>query len=96
MSSSTKEQTRFDARLPKEQKQLFERAAYLGGYRNLTEFVILAVNEKAQEIMREKEQTILSERDGQIFFDALTKPKKPSKNLKKARIDYDAFMAKST
>lgn len=96
MSSSTKEQTRFDARLPKEQKQLFERAAYLGGYRNLTEFVILAANEKAQEIMREKEQTILSERDGQIFFDALTKPNKPSKNLKKARIDYDAFMAKST
>ena len=30
MSTAIKEQARFDARLPKEQKQFFERAAYLG------------------------------------------------------------------
>lgn len=91
MSSASNEQTRFDARLPKEQKQLFEKAAYLGGFRNLTDFIILTVQEKAKEIIKAKEQIIASERDSQIFFDAITNPKKPSKVLKKALDDYNAF-----
>ena len=95
MRTAIKEQARFDARLPKEQKQFFERAAYLGGYRNLTDFVILTVQEKAKEIIKEKEQIIASERDSQIFFDAITKPKKPSKTLKKAFEDYNAFVSNS-
>ena len=40
----------------KEQKQFIERAAYLGGFRNLTDFVILTVQDKAKEIIKEKEQ----------------------------------------
>jgi uncharacterized protein (DUF1778 family) len=91
MSSVIKEHARFDARLPKEQKQLFEKAAYLGGYRNLTDFVILTVQEKAKEIIKEKEQIIASEKDSQIFFDAISKPKKPSKTLKNALKDYNDF-----
>lgn len=95
MSTAIKEQARFDARLPKEQKHFFERAAYLGGYRNLTDFVIHTVQEKAKEIIKEKEQIIASERDSQIFFNAITKPKKPSKTLKKALDDYNAFTSNS-
>ncbi len=95
MSTAIKEQARFDARLPKEQKHFFERAAYLGGYRNLTDFVIHTVQEKAKEIIKEKEQIIASERDSQIFFDAITKPKKPSKTLKNALDDYNAFTSNS-
>jgi uncharacterized protein (DUF1778 family) len=95
MKTASLEQSRFDARLPKEQKQFFERAAYIGGYRNLTDFVILAVQEKAKEIIKEKEQVFASERDSQIFFDAITKPKKPSKTLKKALDDYNVFVSTS-
>jgi uncharacterized protein (DUF1778 family) len=95
MRSAVKEQARFDARLPKEQKLFFEKAAYLGGYRNLTDFVILTVQEKAKKIIKEKEQIIASERDSQIFFDAITKPNKPSKTLKKALDDYNAYTSKS-
>jgi len=95
MRTGVKEQARFDARLPKEQKLFFERAAYLGGYRNLTDFVILTVQEKAKKIIKEKEQIIASERDSQIFFDAITKPDKPSKTLKKALDDYNAYTSKS-
>lgn len=86
MGTTTK--ARFDVRLSKEQKQFFERAAYLGGFRSLTDFVIITVQEKAKEIIKEKEQVIVSERDSQIFFDAVTKPAKPSKTLKKALEDY--------
>lgn len=95
MSMTIKEQARFDARLPKEQKQFFEKAAYLGGFRSLTDFVILTVQEKAKEIVQEKEQIIASEKDSQIFFDAITNPKKPSKTLKNAFEDYNDFVSNS-
>jgi uncharacterized protein (DUF1778 family) len=95
MGTSHTEQTRFDARLPKEQKQFFEKAAYLGGYRNLTDFIFRTVQEKAKEIIKEKEQIIASERDSQIFFDAITNPKKPSETLKKAFDDYSSFVTNS-
>jgi uncharacterized protein (DUF1778 family) len=95
MSTTMTEQARFDARLPKEQKQLFEKAAYLGGYRNLTDFVIRVVQEKAKEIIKAKEQVIASERDSQTFFDAITNPKKPSETLKNALNDYNSFIANS-
>jgi len=95
MNSTIAEQARFDARLPKEQKQLFEKAAYLGGYRNLTDFVVRVVQEKAKEIIKEKEQIIASERDSEIFFDAITNPQKPSDTLKNALSDYNSFIANS-
>ena len=95
MSSSIKEQTRFDARLPKEQKEFFERAAYLGGYRSLTEFVIVSAQEKAKEIIKEKELIIASARDSEIFFDAITNVKKPSETLKNAVEDYNSFITNS-
>ena len=44
MKTIKQEKARFDARLPKEQKQFFEKAALIGGYRNLTDFVISTVN----------------------------------------------------
>lgn len=95
MSTTIKEHARFDARLPKEQKQFFEKAAYLGGFRSLTDFILSTVQEKAKEIIQEKEQIIASERDSEIFFDAITNPKKPSKTLKDAFEDYTDFVSKS-
>lgn len=95
MNMSTKEYARFDARLSKEQKQFFEKAASLGGFRSLTDFVIMTVQEKAKEIIQEKEQIIASEKDGQIFFDAITQLKRPSDTLKNALNDYNTFISDS-
>lgn len=92
MKTTNKEQARFDAKLPKEQKLLFEKAAYLGGYRSLTDFVIITVQEKAKKIINENDIIIASERDSEIFFDALTNPKAPSETLKKALEDYNDFV----
>jgi len=95
MSTTISEQARFDARLPKEQKQFFEKAAYLGGYRNLTDFIFQTAQEKAKEIINEKERIIISERDSQIFFDAITNPGKPSESLKNALEEYNSFINKA-
>jgi uncharacterized protein (DUF1778 family) len=94
MSKTFSEYSRFDARLTKAQKEFFEKAAYLGGYRNLTDFIVYTLQEKANEILKASEQIIVSERDGQIFSESITNPPNPSKNLKKAFADYKAFIAK--
>lgn len=84
---------RFDTRLSKEQKVFFERAARVGGYRSLTDFVVLTVQEKAKEIISEKEQIIASVRDSEIFFDAITNSPKANKNLINAANEYKAHLA---
>ena len=96
MSTTVKKEARFDARLPLEQKQFLEKAASLGGFRSLTDFVILTVQEKAKEIIKEKERIIASEKDSEIFFDAITNHKKPSTNLKSVFEDYQVFKENST
>ena len=79
---------RFDTRLSVEQKKFFERAAQLGGYRNLTDFVVATAQEKAQEIILERERIIASEKDAEIFFDALINPKGPNNELLRAADEY--------
>lgn len=82
MKTSTKDVSRFDARIPKEQKMLFEKAAAIGGYRNLTDFILMTVQEKAKEIIKENEQIVSSVEDAEIFYQALVNPKNPSNKLK--------------
>ena len=94
MEKSKKTQTRFDTRLSIEQKTLFENAASAGGYRNLTDFIIHTVQEKAYEIIKSKEQVISSEKDAEIFFNAINKTSKPSKAIKNAVKDYETFKSK--
>lgn len=84
---------RFDTRLSKEQKVFFERAARLGGFRNLTDFVVIAVQEKANEIISERERIIASQKDSQIFFDAVINPKAPNKELFKAANEFKAIFS---
>jgi uncharacterized protein (DUF1778 family) len=84
MKTSPKEVSRFDARIPLEQKLLFEKAAAIGGFRNLTDFILMAVQEKAKEIIKENEQILKSNEDAEVFYQALINPKKPSDNLKRA------------
>ena len=79
--ATTIEQARFDTRLPKEQKQFFEKAAMLGGYRSLTDFIVQAVQEKAKEIIKERELIIASEQDSEVFFAEITKPMNPNRYL---------------
>lgn len=84
---------RFDTRLSLEQKVFFERAARIGGYRSLTDFVVLTVQEKAKEIISEKEQILASERDRELFFNAITNSPKANKNLINAANEYKAHLA---
>ena len=80
---------RFDTRLPKEQKDFFEYAANLGGYRTLTEFVIVSVQSKADEIVEKHRAIVASRQDQEIFFDAIMNPPAPGKKLIAAAKKYN-------
>jgi uncharacterized protein (DUF1778 family) len=85
---------RFDTRLSLDQKQFFERAAILGGYRNLTDFVITTVQNKAKEIVKEREQIIASQRDNELFFDSLLNPPTANSDLLSAASEYKELVDK--
>ncbi len=84
---------RFDTRITKEQKVFFERAAILGGFRSLTDFVVVTLQEKAKEIVSERERFIASQKDSEIFFDAVINPKSPNKELTKAADEFKALFS---
>jgi len=84
--------TRFDTRLPKEQKLLFERAASIGGFRNLTEFIVSTVHKRAKEIIKESETFLVSNRDNEIFFDTVFNADKPNSKLVAAKEEYNKLL----
>jgi uncharacterized protein (DUF1778 family) len=92
MSTIKQDKARFDTRLPSKQKQFFERAAIIGGYRNLTDFVIATVQNKAKEIIEEREKILASQKDKEIFFDSLINPPKPNNYLLSAKNDYNKLI----
>ncbi len=57
---------RLEARISKEQKELFQRAADLQG-RSLTDFVIASVLDAAKRAIKEHEIMMLSVRDREVF-----------------------------
>jgi uncharacterized protein (DUF1778 family) len=84
---------RFDTRITKQQKDFFEKAAQLGGFRNLTDFVVSAIQEKAKEIIDERERVIASQKDGEIFFEAILHPKNPNNELTKAANEFKSLFS---
>lgn len=83
-----KGKVRFDTRLSQEQKELFEYAAKLGGFRTLTDFVVISAQEKAKQIIEEYNSILDSSRDREIFFDAILKAEEPNEWLKQASDRY--------
>ena len=79
---------RFDARLTQEQKDLFEQAAAIKGFKSLTEFVIYYTSKAAIVIIEKYNQVLASEKDKSIFFEALVNPPKPNTALTKAAKRY--------
>lgn len=91
---STTKTARFDARLTLEQKEFFERAAALGGYRNLTDFIIKVSKREAEKIIEKNEEMIATNRDKKIFFNAMISAAEPNEKLISAKNDYDALIGK--
>ncbi len=91
---ATKELTRLDLRIPRKQKDYFEQALEIGGFRSLTDFVISAVSEKAEAIMEKHHNWLSAENDRQVFFHSLVNPPAPNDPLKQAMKKHRDYKSK--
>lgn len=78
---------RISIRLESDIKQRIERAAAID-HRSITSFIIASAVDSAEKILKRGDQMVLSDEDWDRFYNALTKPPKPNKALKKAFADY--------
>jgi uncharacterized protein (DUF1778 family) len=78
---------RLEARVSRDQKALFQRAAELQG-RTLTDFVIASVHDAAVRVIEEAEMIRLNAADGRAFAEALLNPREPNARLKAAAQRY--------
>ncbi len=85
---------RFETRMSAEQKAYYQRACDIGGFRSLTDFAIAALQEKAKAIIQEHETFLKTEKDWEIFINAILHPPKPNKYLKDAMKKYKKFLAR--
>jgi uncharacterized protein (DUF1778 family) len=83
---------RFDARLSRSQKNLFEEAARIKGFKSLSEFVIYTTQEAATAIIQKHNAILASEKDRKVFFNALSNPPKPNKDLMLAARSYQKLL----
>ena len=79
---------RIDLRINAETKALLTHAFELAGYSSLTSFVIATAKERAQRVIEEHNQFSLSNRDRDIFMDALANPPAPNRALRNAARKY--------
>jgi uncharacterized protein (DUF1778 family) len=86
LANSEKRRTRGERlgfRVDAKTKKLVERAAALER-RSLTDFCLTALTEATQAAIAQHETMELSERDREVFFDALVHPPKPNARLRRA------------
>lgn len=74
---------RLETRITDAQKELFKKAAAFEG-KSLSEFVVSTLQDAARRIVQEHEVMVLSERDREIFIEALLNPPKPNRALREA------------
>jgi uncharacterized protein (DUF1778 family) len=89
----TTAQARFDTRLSRSQKDLFEEAARIKGFKSLSEFVIHMTQEAATIIIERHNAILASEKDKHVFFEALANPPRPNKALIQAAKSYQKVVA---
>lgn len=84
MSTVNFKQSRFELRLSAEDRDIFEKAAQLSGYKTLANFLTSIAREKSEKIIQEKQQILASKLDKETFFDAIISGGKPNDKLKSA------------
>lgn len=78
---------RLEARVSREQKELFQRAADIQGL-TLTDFMISSMQNAAVRAIQEHEIMTLTGHDREIFIEALLNPPEPSEKLRAAAQRY--------
>lgn len=86
--------SRVEFRVSSEDKELFEYAKTLMGYTSFSEFVRHILTKESKAIIEEKNRILSSERDKEIFFNALMGKEEPVNNALVEAINYHKKLIK--
>lgn len=84
---------RLEARISREQKKLFQRAAELQG-RTLTDFVIASAHEAAVRTIDDIATIRLTARESRAFAAAVLNPREPTERLRAAAKRYVSMVSR--
>ena len=81
-SAGKKGENRVEFRVSNEDKELFEYAKKLKGFRTFSEFARYIITREAKAIVKEENKILATKRDKEIFFNALMgEEPKPNESL---------------
>lgn len=79
---------RVELRISSAEKKIFQKAQKLSGDKSFSSFIVRIVKKEAEEIVAKNDRIIVTERDRQIFFDAVFGDIEPNQNLLEAAKRY--------
>lgn len=88
MEAPLNKDERIEIRVSSHDKRIFKKAQKLSGDKSFSSFIVRVVKKQAEEIVAKNDRIIASERDREIFFEAVFGDKKPNSNLIKAAKRY--------
>lgn len=90
MEAPLNKDERVEIRISSHDKRIFQEAQKLSGDKSFSSFIVRVVKKQAEEIVAKNNRIIASERDREIFFDAVFGDKKPNSNLIEAAKKYES------
>ncbi|MBL7473773.1 type II toxin-antitoxin system TacA family antitoxin [Robertkochia sediminum] len=92
MEASKTKDERIEIRVSHQEKRIFRKAQKLSGDKSFSSFIVRIVKDHAEEIIAKNDRILASERDRNMFFDAVFEASKPNQNLIKAAEKYKTKM----
>ncbi|WP_019670425.1 type II toxin-antitoxin system TacA family antitoxin [Eudoraea adriatica] len=84
MEGPVSKNERIELRVSSTDKRIFRKAQKLSGDKSFTSFIVRVVKKQAEEIVAKNDRIIATEKDRQVFFDAVFGNTKPNQNLVEA------------
>lgn len=88
MEAPLSKDERIELRVSSADKRIFKRAQKLSGDKSFSSFIVRIVKKQAEKILTENDKIIATERDRQVFFDAVFGSTRPNQNLVEAAKRY--------
>lgn len=79
---------RIELRVSSADKRVFKRAQKISGDKSFSSFIVRVVKQHAEEIVAKNDRILATEKDRQVFFDAVFGNSTPNQNLVEAAKRY--------
>ncbi|MFT4568751.1 MAG: hypothetical protein ACI9FN_003720 [Saprospiraceae bacterium] len=95
LAISKKGESRVEFRVSNEDKELFEYAKQLRGFKTFSEFARHVITKEAKAIVKEENEILASKRDKELFFNTLMGDKNQPNESLLAAIKYHEVLIKA-